>query len=85
MESSIEYLGQSYLTSGEAARLLGIHPLSIQKLIYSGQLPAEKIAYRWLIRREDLEELAKTYVPKVGRPRQKRKYTKRSPRWFKNK
>ena len=26
---------------------------------------------------EDLDEFAKTYVPAVGRPRQKRKYTRR--------
>ena len=29
-----------------------------------------------------LEEFSKTYVPKVGHPRTKRKYTKRSPKWF---
>ena len=42
-----------------------------------------KIANRWLIPRDVLEEFAKTYVPKVGHPRTKRKYTKRSPKWFK--
>jgi hypothetical protein len=31
-----------------------------------------------------LEELAKTYVPKVAHPRTQRKYTKRSPTWFKH-
>ena len=70
------------MSSAEAASFLGIHPLSIQKLIYSGALSAEKIANRWLIRREELMEFAKTYVPKVGHPRTKRKYTKRSPKWF---
>jgi hypothetical protein len=39
-----------------------------------------KIANRWLIPRDVLEEFAKTYVPKVGHPRTKRKYTKRSPK-----
>ena len=75
-------LTQSVVSSAEAASFLGIHPLSIQKLIYSGSLSAEKIANRWLIRREELMEFAKTYVPKVGHPRTKRKYTKRSPKWF---
>jgi len=69
--------------TGEAARILGIHPLAVQKLIYRGQLPAEKIAYRWLIPRAAVEEFAKTYTPKRGHPRVKRKYTKRSPRWNK--
>ena len=67
----------TYLASSEAASMLGIHHMAIQKLLREGKLPAEKIANRWLLRRTDVEEFAKTYVPKVGRPRQKRKYTKR--------
>ena len=70
-------LASQYVSTGEAARILGMHPLAIQKLIYRGQLPAEMVARRWLIRRDVLEEFAKTYVPKVGRPRKKRKYTRR--------
>ncbi len=66
-----------YIASSEAAELLGIHPMAIQKLLREGKLPAEKVANRWLLRRADVQEFAKTYVPKVGRPRQKRKYTKR--------
>ena len=76
-------LKESYMSSGEAAKVLGIHPLAIQKLIHRGQLPAERIAYRWLIPRATVLELAKTYIPKVGKPRQKRKYTKRSEKWNK--
>jgi excisionase family DNA binding protein len=68
----------TYLASSEAASMLGIHPMAIQKLLREGKLPAEKIANRWLLRRTDVEEFAKTYVPKVGRPRQKRKYTRRA-------
>ncbi len=67
----------TYLASSEAADILGIHHMSIQRLVRDGKRPAEKIANRWLLRRVDVEEFAKTYVPKVGRPRQKRKYTKR--------
>ena len=74
-------LNESVISSAEAASALGIHPLSIQKLIYSGALPAEKIANRWLIQRDELTEFAKTYSPSRGRPRTKRKYTKRSPIW----
>jgi excisionase family DNA binding protein len=74
-------LSNTVLSSAEAAKVLGIHPLSIQKLIYSGALSAEKIANRWLIPREEFEEFAKTYNPNRGRPRTKRKYTKRSPIW----
>ena len=74
-------LNENFISSGEAARLLGIHPLAVQPLILRGQLPAEKIANRWLIPRKAVEEMAKTYVPRRGRPRTKRKYTKRSPKW----
>ena len=74
-------LNSTLVSSSEAAAFLGIHPLSIQKLIYSGALPAEKIANRWLIHRNALSEFVKTYNPSRGRPRVKRKYTKRSPIW----
>ncbi len=74
-------LSSTVVSSAEAARVLGIHPLSIQKLIYSGALSAEKIANRWLIPRDELMEFAKTYNPNRGRPRTKRKYTKRSQIW----
>ena len=67
----------TYLASSEAADILGIHHMTIQRLLRDGKLPAEKIANRWLLRRVDVEEFAKTYVPKIGRPRQKRVYTKR--------
>ena len=70
-------IATTFLASSEAADILGIHHMAIQKLLREGKLPAEKIANRWLLRRSDVEEFAKTYVPKVGRPRQKRRYTKR--------
>lgn len=66
-----------YISSFEAANILGIHPFTIQKLLRDGRVPAVKIANRWLLSREDVEQFAKTYVPKVGRPRTKRKYTRR--------
>ena len=72
-------LANTVVSSAEAAKVLGIHPLSIQKLIYSGALSAEKIANRWLIPRDELTEFAKTYNPSRGRRKTKRKYTKRSP------
>ena len=68
----------TYASSSEAVKVLGIHPMTIQKLFRDGTLPGEKVANRWVIRRVDLDEFAKGYVPKVGRPRRKRKYTKRS-------
>ena len=77
-------LVNTVVSTSEAANVLGIHPLSIQKLIYSGALSAEKIANRWLIQKAELTEFAKTYNPSRGRPRTKRKYTKKSPIWNAN-
>ena len=70
-------LSDIYISSLEATKILGIHPMAIQKLFRDGKIRGVKIANRWLIRRDDLEEFAKSYVPKVGRPRTKRKYTRR--------
>ena len=74
-------LNSTVVSSSEAAAALGIHSFSIQKLIYSGALPAEKIANRWLIPRDVLSEFAKTYNPSRGRPRVQGKCTKRNPKW----
>jgi excisionase family DNA binding protein len=74
---------KEFVSSADAAKFLGIKQMSIHALIRDGRLPAVMVAYRWLIQRDQLEEFAKTYVPKQGRPRQKRQYTKRSPKWSK--
>ena len=71
-----------YATSAEAAALLSAKHVTVSQLCQHGRLPALKIANRWLIPRRALEEFAKSYQPKVGRPRTKRRYTKRSPKWF---
>ena len=63
--------------------MLGTKRITVTQQCQQGRIPAIKIANRWLIPRETVEEMARVYVPKVGRPRVKRKYTKRSPKWFK--
>lgn len=65
---SVEDITRSYLSSSEVAKMLNIHPFSVQKLIRGGKLEAEKVSNRWLVRRSVLDEFAKTYVPKRGRP-----------------
>ena len=72
---------QEFVSSADAARILGIKQMSIHALIRDERLPAVKVAYRWLISRSFVEELAKTYHSGPGRPRTKRKYTKRSSSW----
>ena len=56
-------LNSAVVSSAEAAVVLGIPPLSKQKLTYSGALSAEKIANRWLIPKAELTEFDKTYNP----------------------
>ncbi len=73
-----------FVSSSEAAQLLGAAHVTVSQLCQSGRLPAVKIANRWLIRKDVLEEFAKSYIPKVGHPRTKREYVKRSPKWFKD-
>ena len=70
---------ETYASGAEVATVLGIHHAAVQKLFQRGTLKGEKVANRWFIQRVDLEHFAKTYVPQVGRPRQKRKYTRRKP------
>ncbi len=74
-------LTDDYATAAEAALFLGVRPLTVSNLCASGRLRAEKVANRWLIQREVLEEFSKTYEGRPGRPRIKRKYIKRSTKW----
>lgn len=66
-----------YMTSAEAARVLGIRQDTVSRLAREGKIPAEKIAKTWLIRRAFIAEMVKNYKGRPGRPRQKRKYTRR--------
>ena len=62
--------------------MLGAKHVTVFQLCQHGRLPAVKIANRWLIPKDVLAKLAKTYVPKVGYPRTKHKSTKRNAKWF---
>lgn len=55
-----------YLTTGEAARLLGVTARRVQTLINAGRLPATKVGRDWLIARADLDAVRER---KPGRPR----------------
>ena len=71
-----------YLSSGEASRILGITPLAASRLVRQGKIPGVKIGRFYVIPRDAVESFSKKYIPRRGRPRTKRKYTKRSPIWF---
>jgi len=70
-----------YISTTDAAHILAVDPKSVGFLIRAGKIPAVKLANRWLISKAVVEEMAKTYHGKPGRPRNKRKYTRRSASW----
>ena len=73
----MENLTETYTTTTEVANILGINPKSAGLLARNGRIPAVKIANRWLVPRALVEEFAQTYVGRRGRPRRKRRYTRR--------
>lgn len=54
----------------EVAERLGIHHLSVCRIIRQGRLRAQKIGRSWVVYKADLEELAQCYEPRRG-PRRK--------------
>ena len=64
-------LRKEYVSTVEAASRLGCRRETVFRLVQSGELPATKLANRWLIPRRALEEFAATYEPRRG-PRRKR-------------
>ena len=61
-----------YMSSPQAAKILRITYVGVAQLARQGKIPAVKIANRWLIPRAFVEEFARTYEGKRGRPRKKR-------------
>ena len=71
----------TYITTVEVAEILGITVAAASRLVRQGRIPGVKIGRVYLVPRASVQEFRKGYVPKRGRPRKKRKYTKRSPAW----
>ncbi len=58
---------ENYVTVGEAAHRLNIHPESVRRLIRGGKLAARKFANTWLIEKNLLEQFASRYDPRPGK------------------
>lgn len=78
-QEALTHARSDYLSTGEAAKVLGIHPLAASRLVRQGKIPGVKIGKFYLIPRAAVEEFAKTYIPRRGRPMKKGKYTRRKP------
>ena len=71
----------TYISTSEAAALLGITTLAASRLVRQGKIPGVKLGGVYLVPRASVQQFAIGYEGKRGRPRTKRKYTKRSPKW----
>ena len=57
----------NYMDLVEAARILGIHPQSLRRLIKQKKVPAVIFAGKYLIERDKLEMFKSNYDPRPGR------------------
>jgi excisionase family DNA binding protein len=58
---------ENYLDLVEAARVLGIHPQSLRRLIKQKKVPAVLFAGKYLIERDTLNQFKANYDPRPGR------------------
>lgn len=56
------FIFEPLLTDKQAARLLGIHCKTIQRLCRSGQIPAHHIGRFWRLRASELDSWLRTAV-----------------------
>lgn len=53
-----------------AAKILGIHPVTLREWIHAGKIPGFRIGCRWRLSRADVDAAVKQYRPvEVDRPR----------------
>jgi len=56
-----------YVSTGEAARILGVSPEAVWQNISKGRIPAMKVGRNWIIPRAELLRFAATYIKGPGR------------------
>ena len=66
-ETSVSDPFENFLDLVEAARVLGIHPQSLRRLIKQKKVPATLFAGKYLIERDKLEMFKSNYDPRPGR------------------
>lgn len=71
----------NYISTAEASNILAVTPFAASRLVRQGKIPGVKIGGVYLVPRSAVLEFAEGYVPRRGRPRTKRRYTKRSDTW----
>lgn len=58
----------NYITSAEAAVILGFSADHVRKLINQGKLKAEKLGRNWIINQKDLCKIKRKRFPKGSQP-----------------
>lgn len=53
------------LTVAEAAAILRLHPVTVQRLLRRGELPGVRVGRQWRIRRTDLDDRLRGEGPEV--------------------
>ena len=67
LDMSKEEYHPEYLSTGEAARILGVHPVAVWQMVRAKRIPAMQVGRNWIIPKGELLEFAKTYVKGPGR------------------
>jgi len=60
-------VSNTHMTTTEVAAAAGVHANTVLNAIKRGDLAAERIGGRYLIRRSELEEFVKRYKPHLHR------------------
>ena len=60
---------ENYVDVIEAAKILGVHPETVKRLIREGKLAATKFGNKWIMELDGLRVFASTYDSRRGRSR----------------
>lgn len=63
--------GMDWVGLPEAAAVLGVHRATVNDMVREGRLAAERDGARWVVKREDLDEFAASYVRPPNAPPQR--------------
>jgi excisionase family DNA binding protein len=55
------HMTTEYLSTGEAARILGVSRVAVTLMVQQGKLPATRVGKSWAIPKNELLEFARTY------------------------
>jgi excisionase family DNA binding protein len=60
------HMTTEYLSTGEAARILGVSRVAVTLMVQRGKLPAIRVGRSWAVPRDTLLEFARTYRKGTG-------------------